>query len=576
MKKSAYLLLLGLLATSCHTVAVELKIDGISQKALLENIRLHLTQLSPEEVDGSERHQYRVQELADKGLRALGYYNSEYRFTLTPRSAPQADLLTLTISLKPPVKLGESDVDIFGEAKEDQDLARFIQRETPKQGTQLNHETYDNFKGSLDRLAQAKGYFDGEWRYSRLEVYPNDSIADWRLGYESGVRYRYGKINFINSQIRHEYLNNMLQIKAGDPYYINDLSRLSSDFSLSNWFSTVTVDPKIDEQNKRVNLDVLLQPKKRNEMEMGLGYTTDVGIRSQFTWRKPWFNSRGHSFELRSNLSKPEQNVELGYKIPLEKNPLYYYYQFSGSLDREDNNNTRSTAASLGFQRVWNHQTGWAFSLGLKTRYDAFEQGDDKFKTFLVYPTAGFNRTRSDGLRFPLWGDSQKLSLNWGSKAIGSDVNFYSAKFSSAWLRTYWDKHRVYLRGEVGYLHANAVSRMPPTLRYFAGGDMSIRGFGYKDISPRNAAGKLVGGTRLLTATAEYQYQVYPNWWAAVFYDTGLASYKFQRGELHSGAGLGVRWASPIGAVKLDIATPVRSPSNQRGIQFYIGLGAEL
>ena len=83
-------------------------------------------------------------------------------------------------------------------------------------------------------------------------------------------------------------------------------------------------------------------------------------------------------------------------------------------------------------------------------------------------------------------------------------------------------------------------------------------------------------GSHLATATAEYQYQVYPNWWGAVFYDIGLASDKFKAKDLHSGAGLGVRWASPIGSIKFDIATPVRSPNNDTGVQFYIGLGSEL
>lgn len=577
-KKSVKRIIYGLLLLSAGAQAatVELKIEGIKQKALLENVQLYLSSLSAEEADGSDRYQYRVQELVDKGLRALGYYQSDYRFTLTPRSGGKKDLLTLNVSLKPPVKLDERDVRILGEGAKDSDFERLIKRELPKKGAVLNHAVYEDFKGEVEKLAQSKGYFDGSWLYHRLEVYPSDLVADWRLGYESGERYRYGEVQFINSQIRSDYLANMLRIKAGDHYLINDLSLLSSDIASSNWFSTVSVEPHIDHANKRVDLNVLLQPKKRNEMEVGIGFSTDVGPRVQFGWTKPWFNGRGHSFEINTSISQPEQRVELNYKMPLLKNPRLYYYQLSGGLEREDRKNIRSIAANLGFQRVWNHETGWAFSIGLNSRYDAFEQGEDKLRTLLVYPTVGFNRTRRDGLRFPLWGDSQRFAFNWGSRGVGSQVNFYSAKFSTAWLRTYWDKHRVYLRAEAGYLHANNISRMPPALRYFAGGDMSVRGFGYKDISPRNAKGKRVGGTRLVTASAEYQYQLYPNWWGALFYDTGLASYQFGRSQLHSGVGTGVRWVSPIGTVKFDLATPVRSPSNQQGVQFYIGLGAEL
>ena len=104
-----------------------------------------------------------------------------------------------------------------------------------------------------------------------------------------------------------------------------------------------------------------------------------------------------------------------------------------------------------------------------------------------------------------------------------------------------------------------------------------MRGFGYKDISPRDPNnGKRLGGSRLATGSVEYQYQVYPDWWAAAFYDTGLASDKLNSKDLHAGAGIGVRWASPIGTIKLDVATPVKSPSNEKGVQIYIGLGSEL
>ena len=74
----------------------------------------------------------------------------------------------------------------------------------------------------------------------------------------------------------------------------------------------------------------------------------------------------------------------------------------------------------------------------------------------------------------------------------------------------------------------------------------------------------------------EYQYQVYPNWWLATFVDSGLAANTFDPDELRYGTGVGVRWASPVGAIKFDIATPVHDKDNSKNIQFYIGLGAEI
>ena len=555
---------------------VDLEVKGIEDKDAWNNVKIYLGQVANDYADGSERHQYLVQTAVDKGLRAKGYYNTQYHFSLVPREG-EKPLLLLNVDLdREKVKIDEVDIQLQGEAKTDEDFEKLL-KDVPHKGEDLSHQNYDSFKSNLEGLAFKKGYFDGNWRYHRLEIYPKDHAADWRLGYDSGIRYRYGEIRFTDSQIKEEYLRNILKIKTGEPYYANDISVLTSDYSSSNWFSSVMVEPSLNEEQKIVDLNVLFQPKKKNDVEIGIGFATDDGPRLQFNWKKPWLNSRGHSFESRTYLSSKEQTAEFGYNIPLKSDPLHYYYQISGSLEHEDQNDTKSTAATLGFQRFWTHETGWSFSAGIKARYDSFTQADFTGKTLLIYPTASLNRTRSDGNRFPLWGDSQKLTVNWGTKAIGSDVEFYSWKASSTWVRTYFDNHRFVIRGELGYIHASEFERIPPALRYFAGGDMSVRGFGYKDISPRDPiSGKLVGGSHLATATAEYQYQVYPNWWGAVFYDTGLASDKFKAKDLHSGAGLGVRWASPIGSIKFDIATPVRSPNNDTGVQFYIGLGSEL
>ena len=131
-------------------------------------------------------------------------------------------------------------------------------------------------------------------------------------------------------------------------------------------------------------------------------------------------------------------------------------------------------------------------------------------------------------------------------------------------------------RGEVGYLKTKDIRKIPPSLRFFAGGDRSVRGYGYKKISPRTPDNKLVGGSRLLTTSLEYQYQVQPNWWAATFVDAGMAANSFSTKELRYGAGVGVRWASPVGAIKFDIATPIRDKDKSKNIQFYIGLGTEI
>lgn len=168
--------------------------------------------------------------------------------------------------------------------------------------------------------------------------------------------------------------------------------------------------------------------------------------------------------------------------MPLLKNPLNYYYEFSAGAENEHDNSLDTDTASVTFAalRYWNRITGWQNSLGLRVRYDAFTQGSMSDRTLLVYPTVSAGRTRiKDGL-FATWGDSQRLTVDVGQRGLLSDVSFIKIQASSTWVRTFAENHRFLLRAELGWLHTNDIQRIPPALRFFAGGDRSVRGYGYK------------------------------------------------------------------------------------------------
>lgn len=554
---------------------ITLKVEGIKNKAAYNNVMVHLSSLKTIPVENSDRYYYLASKTIDEALRAVGYFNSKIDYQFVPQPNAKQDLLIASVALDEPVKIAEIQVQLLGDAEKDENFLA-LQKQVPKLGTVLNQGVYDDYKTELEKVALAKGFFDYQFLTHRLAILPSAHEAYWQLAFDSGKRYRYGNIRFQGSQIREDYLRNILAIQSGDPYLINDLSELSTDLSASNWFKSVLVQPNIDKQSKKVDLDVLVQPRLKNSYEIGIGYGTDVGPRLQFGWNKPWINSRGQSFSSNFYISDPKKTIEATYKIPLLKQPLNYYYEISTGYEEEKKNDTDTSGLTLAILRYWNRETGWQNSFGVRARYDNFTQANVSNRTLLIYPTAGFNRTRVRGGLFPYWGDSQKITLNWGNKAVGSDVDFYSAIASTSWIRTYAENHRFLTRAEIGYLSTNQFDKIPPALRFFAGGDRSIRGYGYHKISPKDKNGELTGANRLFTASIEYQYQVKPKWWGAIFYDTGFASDHFAFNDLRKGAGIGVRWNSPIGAVKFDIATPINDKDDSKNIQFYIGIGAEL
>ena len=117
-------------------------------------------------------------------------------------------------------------------------------------------------------------------------------------------------------------------------------------------------------------------------------------------------------------------------------------------------------------------------------------------------------------------------------------------------------------------------SKLPPQLRFFAGGDRSIRGYAYQAIGPRNSYGLVVGGKRLLVGSATIEHYFTRDWGMAAFVDSGDA---FNGTDFHArtGAGVGLRWRSPVGMVRVDVGVPINDPY-YHGAQLHIVIGPDL
>ena len=554
---------------------VRLQVEGLSGE-LEKNVRAQLSTIQSDEVTPDRRFRARVDDAIREGLKALGYYEPTIDFDLRPPPAKGRQVLIAKVTPGEPVRIGGTEVILRGGARTDRDYLDLLNTR-PAIGTILNHGDYDSFKSSLTRVALRKGYFDSEFNKSQLGVSLDRHQAFWDIDYNSGERYRFGPVTFEGSQIRDEYLQNLVPFKQGDYYTSQDLAELNRRLAATGWFSSVVVAPQFEKsrQTKILPLQGVVSPRKENTVETGVGYSTDVGPRVKGTWRKPWMNSYGHSLTSSLSLSAPEQQLDFSYKVPLLKSPLEQYYLMQGGFKRTDLNDTQADSTTLAVSRYWEMSSGWQRALNLRWSLDHFTQANVTNTTMLIYPGVSVNRTRSRGGLMPTWGDSQRYSVDYSNTMWGSDINFIVMQAQDVWIRTLYDRHRFVVRGNLGWIEADNFSKVPPDLRFFAGGDRSIRGYKYKSISPKDDDGKLMGASKLATGSLEYQYNVSGKWWGAVFVDSGEAVSDIRESNFKTGAGLGVRWQSPVGPIKLDIARPI-GDKEEHGLQFYIGLGPEL
>lgn len=570
MIKKALLTIVGLFAFSHGAYAdVSLTLKGIDG-ALEENVSAYLSSIPAKDHSTSLRFQARLDQSITEALNALGYYHAKISYSI-PEGNDE-----LIVSIKPglPVKVKVMDVVITGEAKDDEEFAKLIERSPLKVGKVLNQGEYDSLKSGIRNLALQRGYFNGDYKLSKLEVIPDFNEANVRLHYDSGIRYHFGPINITGSQIWENRVESMRPFEIGEPYLVSQVGEYNQNLSNTDWFSSVFVEPdlsKLDE-GRELPIKVSLAPASKNQIETGLGYSTDTSVRGTLKWKKPWVSSRGHSFNTALSLSKPEQTITAGYKIPLD-DVLREYYQLQFGLKHLDNRDTESLESNLAVERHWLTDGGWHKTIYVRHLYENFSQGLQDDGVQFVLPGATFSRTRVRGGNMPMWGDKQSVTIEYGDPALLSETRVLRLLGRSSWIRGIGDNHRGLFRLEGGANITDEFEKLSPSLRFFAGGDNNIRGYGYESISPVDESGALTGGKYIVSSTLEYQYRVYGNWWAATFYDIGDAFNETP--EWKSGAGVGIRWASPVGPVSFDFAWGL-DEKPEREFRIHFSLGPEL
>ncbi len=570
MIRKATPIIASLLAFSHSAYAdVSLTIKGIDG-ALEDNVNAYLSSIPEDDYSTSLRFQARLEQSITEALNALGYYHAKISYTITK------DNDELIVNVKPgePVRIKKMDVVISGEAEKDEEFTNLINKSRLKEGRILNQGEYDALKSGIRNLALQRGYFNGDFKLSRLEIVPELNEANVRLHYDSGIRYHFGTVEILGSQIWEDRVDSLRPFKTGEPYLVSEVGEYNQNLSNTDWFSSVFVEPDLSklDDGRDLPIKVSLAPAAKNQLETGIGYSTDTGVRGTLKWKKPWVSARGHSFDTALSLSKPEQTITAGYKIPLD-DVLHEYYQLQFGLKHLDNRDTESLESNLAVERHWITDGGWHKTLYVRHLYENFSQGLQEDGVQFVLPGASFSRTRTRGGNMPMWGDKQSVTVEYGDPALLSETRVLRLLGRTSWIRGIGQNHRGLFRLEGGANITDEFEKLSPSLRFFAGGDNNIRGYGYESISPTDASGALTGAKYMVTSTLEYQYRVHGNWWGAVFYDIGDA---FNETPVwKSGAGVGIRWASPVGPVSFDFAWGLDTEPDPE-FRIHFSLGPEL
>ncbi|WP_150912821.1 autotransporter assembly complex protein TamA [Marinobacter halotolerans] len=569
------LILLLIAAPFCAAEQVTVEVKG-DYPQLQDNAQAFLRDVDGRSPDGLRRYVSTARSQVSTALKALGYYNPDIEWEIIrPDGDDALAQLKLTVEPGEPVLVRSRTVEINGPGSDDPALTANLP-ERPTVGNVLDHGQYSSLRQTIQNRARQLGYFNGSFEKRLLEVNPEQKTADITLIYQTGPRFKLGDVSFEEGHgFDVSFLRQFVTFEPGTPYNSAMIAKLSSDLSNSGYFTGVDVDANPSEaEDTVIPVVISLRPRDPRSVAAGIGFSTDVGPRLRGTWREHWINEWGHRRGAETELSKPRQNISTWYEIPLDP-PMTDSIRLSAGYQREDIEDVESELITL--EQQWNHQleTGWMQTASIKLEEERFRFGDGtRERTRLLLPGLGYSKLQTDSSFDPSRGYRLSAKVTGAHRAVLSDVDILHVLLLAKGLYTVADDHRFLSRVRLGAVATNRFEDVPPSLRFFAGGDQSVRGYGYESLSPENSEGVGVGGRYLMSGSVEYQYEFIDNWRAAFFVDKGNAVDNLND-PLATGVGAGIRWVSPVGPLRLDVAKGL-DPEFGGGWRVHFSMGPEI
>jgi translocation and assembly module TamA len=581
--------LAGSVAPMAQAVEIaRVDVRGLDE-AMTDNVVNSLSLTDEVGGDVSERRlRYLLEEAESEAREALepfGYYD--------PVITVRRDGATVVVDIAPgePVRVRERTVAIDGPGGAEEVLRDDLAAFEPEPGEVFNHALYEGSKGRISRRLAERGYFEAEFQARRVEVTRAQRVADIDLVWNSGERYRMGDATFNQTPKRVVYdalLEKLVNWDVGEPYHQERIERLRDSLQRLEYFATIDIEPRIENAPERqVPIAVTLTPAKRSVYTAGISYGSDSGAGVRLGTEHRYVNMRGHKALTSLDYAQRRKLLTLQYRIPAFA-WLDGWYTFSlQSADEQtdwiDNRRvefaaSRSGQVSLDLTAVASIHVlreRWAYAAELDRRRGLLPEYS--YASF-TYPSIRAEYTRVDDRLLPRNGFAATAMLRGGigTAGEGEDDTFVQVHGTVRWFRGLGENSRLILRGERGMTSIDtAIGTLPPSLRFHAGGERSIRGYAWREVGPRLRDGDeryAIGARHVVTGSVEFESYLNDRWGYALFVDAGSA-YN-DRPDIHTGVGFGVRWRSPVGPIGIDVARGLKNPDAP--FQVYLGLGAEL
>lgn len=556
---------------------VELVVNGIDGAALT-NVREALTLptglVSNGKVDRLwlERFRDKADEKVITALEPFGYYNA--RVTVTLDTVGEGKY-RLRIGVEPgkPVRVSAVSVGLGGPGSHERSLKKLVAAFPLKKGDVLLQPKYEEAKGALKSQAQKLGYLDADFSIHEIRIDRDKTEAVLSLLLETGRQYRFDGTTIEGApDYPDSFLRRNLTYKSGDIFSYDKLGETQLNFTNSERFKEVVVTPQKNEaKGDEVPMLVQLKQAPRWSIRPGVGYGTDTGGRFSLHCRDLNMFHRGHELSANLEIAERLQGLAINYTLP-SPGDIRSSTTLQLNFQHEVVTTYSSRLESLELDRNYGLGKGKLLTPYLKLQQEDFTVGAQNSASRLVLPGLRYTEDHYDNLIRPTRGFRIALDVRGTHQFLGSDTGLLQFIAEGGYTTPLPWRLSLKLRGKLGITPlSGSLSDLPPDLRFFAGGEHSVRGYAYQSLGPQDATGRVVGGKDLLFGSIEVERALFKNWGISLFYDAGNAVDSFTNVHLAQGAGVGLHYYTPVGALNLFVARQLGVSNPSIRINFTVG-----
>jgi translocation and assembly module TamA len=557
---------------------VHIRVEGLTDKELT-NVEASLTLPAGLVREGKvdelwlERFKGQIPDKVRDALSPFGYYDPAIEVS-TERPHEGFYDVHVKVEPGPPVRVTQVDVRVRGPGAAQKDLEKIVASFPLHAGDRLRQDLYEEAKATLQAKAVAFGFLDADYPVHEIRVSPSQLTAQIDLSLETGEQYRFGPVTYSGApQFPDSFLRRHVTFKQGDMFSRAQLAQTQLNFMNADRFSEVTIDAdKSKAKDHVVPVEIRLLPSRTKRLRVGGGYGTDTGVRGTLTYTDVDARSLGHRFDAQLTGSEYIQGVAASYTIP-SATDIDSFYALVGNLQNENLSDYHTEKISVELQRAKRFGMGTVGTFYVQVQKENSDAGDQITNDFLVMPGVRLTGHTYDNLTRPTKGYRYLMELRGTDQALGSTTGFIQFMANGDIIVPLPWRLSFLGRGQLGATAQNqGAADLPISVRFFTGGDRSVRGYAYQSLGPKDASGDVVGGKHLFVGSIELERAIGKDWGIAAFYDVGNAFNSFSQMDLAQGVGLGGRYYTAVGPIRLDVARQVGASNPGFRIHFTIGI----